>query len=164
MITPAPRTLSIAPSPPASVGSTVVRRAKRKSAPEDPAADQSILAAFRGGASVAQIARLTGRPQGAVTWVLKKAGLKPNDRRRPGVDERGDAAPDDPERSCPVQDAAFQQAMRRAIAAGAEMPPMIGVFRDPGPLNVRRLFEPVPRGSGCTSPASECADLHKAQD
>ena len=144
--------------------STAVREAEWKSRPDDPAAEHAIIAAFRGGASVAEIARRPGRPQGAVAWVLKKEGLKPNDRRRPRANERGDATRDDAARCCRSQDIAFQRAMRRAIAAGKEDPPMIGVFTDSRPLNAPKLFEPVPHGSSCTSPASECADLCQARD
>jgi hypothetical protein len=36
---------------------------------------------------------------------------------------------------------------------------MIGVFKDPRPLDAPRLFAPTPASSGCTSPASDCADL-----
>jgi hypothetical protein len=43
--------------------------------------DRAIIAAFRGGTSVAAIARRCGRSPRAVEWLLKKAGLKNNDRR-----------------------------------------------------------------------------------
>ncbi len=121
--------------------------------------DHAIIAAFRGGTSVAAIARRCGRPPRAVEWLLKKAGLKTNDRRRPRADDAGDAAPENPVRSCRRQDLAFQKAMRRAIAAGQEHPPMIGVFKDARPPNAPRLFVPVEISSGCGSPARECADL-----
>jgi len=49
--------------------------------------------------------------------------------------------------------------MLRAIAAGKENPPMVGVFKDLRPFDAPRLFEPVPHSSGCTSPALECAEL-----
>jgi hypothetical protein len=70
----------------------------------------------------------------------------------------------DPARRGPVrgghgQDLAFQKAMMRAIASGRERPPMIGIFKDPRPLNAPQLFEPVPHTSGCTSPALVCAEL-----
>ena len=58
------------------------------------------------------------------------------------------------------QDLAFQKAMRRAVAAGEENPPMIGVFKDGRPSNAPRLFVPVEISSGCGSPARECADLN----
>jgi hypothetical protein len=57
------------------------------------------------------------------------------------------------------QDLAFQQAMTRAVGAGLEKPPMIGVYRDARALDAPRLFAPVPHFSGCTSPARMCADL-----
>jgi hypothetical protein len=121
--------------------------------------DRAIIAAFRGGTSVAAIARRCGRPPRAVEWLLKKAGLKINDRRRPRADDAGDAAPENPVRSCRRQDLAFQKAMRRAVAAGQEHPPVIGVFKDARPPNAPRLFVPVEISSGCGSPARECADL-----
>jgi len=121
--------------------------------------DHAIIAAFRGGTSVAAIARRCGRPPRAVEWLLKKAGLKTNDRRRPRADDAGDAAPENPVRSCRRQDLAFQKAMRRAVAAGQENPPMIGVFKDARPSNAPRLFVPMEISSGCGSPARECADL-----
>jgi hypothetical protein len=64
-----------------------------------------------------------------------------------------------PEHPCRKQDLAFQKAMLRAIAAGKENPPLVGVFKDLRPLDAPRLFEPVPHSSGCTSPALECAEL-----
>lgn len=121
--------------------------------------DHAIIAAFRDGVSVAAIARRCGRSPRAIEWLLKKAGLKINDRRRPRADEAGDAPPPDPARCARKQDLAFQKAMRRAVLAGTESPPMVGVFTDPRPLDAPRLFTPVPHGSGCTSPAGECADL-----
>jgi len=65
----------------------------------------------------------------------------------------------DPTKSSQRADLAFQHAMRCAIAQGLERPPTIGVVKDIRPLNVPRLFEPVPHSSGCTSPALECAEL-----
>jgi hypothetical protein len=58
------------------------------------------------------------------------------------------------------QDVAFQRAMMKAALAGKEKPPMIGVFKDSRPLDVPRLFTPVERTSGCTSPAFVCAELN----
>jgi hypothetical protein len=58
------------------------------------------------------------------------------------------------------QDIAFQRAMMKAALAGREKPPMIGVFKDSRPLDVPRLFVPVERTSGCTSPALVCAELN----
>jgi len=146
-----------------SRGAVAIRRPRRKSNLND-SADQPIVAAYRGGASVAEIARRMRLPQGAVTWVLKKAGLKPNDRRRPRTDERGDVARDDAAQCCRAQDMAFQQAMRRAIAAGKERPPLDGVFIDKRPLDTRQVFIAVAHSSGCGSPASECADLYQPLD
>jgi hypothetical protein len=65
----------------------------------------------------------------------------------------------DPAASSYKSDLAFQRAMQSAIACGLERPPLVGVARDLRPLTAPRLFEPVPHSSGCTSPASECADL-----
>jgi hypothetical protein len=70
----------------------------------------------------------------------------------------------DPASSALKCDLAFQHAMRRAIAQGLEHPPAVGVFRDLRPLTAPRLFEPAPHASGCTSPASECADLAARPD
>jgi hypothetical protein len=41
---------------------------------------------------------------------------------------------------------------------------MIGIVKDIRPLNIPRLFEPVPHSSGCTSPALECAELVAPND
>ena len=117
------------------------------------------IAAFRSGTSVAAIARRRGTSPRAIEWLLKKSGLKTNDRRRPRPEDTGDEAPEEQERSCRSQDLAFQKAMRRAIAAREENPPGIGVFKDTRPLTAPRLFRPVEPSSGCGSPARECAEL-----
>jgi hypothetical protein len=64
------------------------------------------------------------------------------------------------QRSGRQQDIGFQRAMMKAALAGREKPPMIGVFKDSRPLDVPRLFTPVERTSGCTSPALVCAELN----
>jgi hypothetical protein len=107
-------------------------------------------------------ARRCGRSPRAVEWLLKKAGLKTNDRRRPRADDASDAAPENPVRSCRRQDLAFQKAMRRAVAAGEENPPMIGVFKDARPSNAPRLFVPVEISSGCGSPDLDAGDAGAA--
>jgi hypothetical protein len=78
--------------------------------------------------------------------------------RTPPINWNESGGPD-PTRSSRSADLAFQRAMRRATARGLEHPPMIGVVKDIRPLHTPRLFEPVPRSSGCTSPALECAEL-----
>jgi len=70
----------------------------------------------------------------------------------------------DPTRSSRSADLAFQQAMRCAVAYGLEHPPRIGVAKDNRPLIAPQLFDPVPRSSGCTSPALECAELMADDD
>jgi hypothetical protein len=72
---------------------------------------------------------------------------------------RNDAGGADPTASSYNADLAFQRAMQSAIARGLERPPLVGVARDLRPLTAPQLFEPVPRSSGCTSPAQECAEL-----
>jgi hypothetical protein len=67
-------------------------------------------------------------------------------------------------RSIRGQDLAFQRAMARAVAAGMEKPPLIGVYKDPRPLDAPRLFAPVQHSSGCTSPAHMCADAVSTRD
>jgi hypothetical protein len=124
-----------------------------------PLEEAAVISAFRQGIAITAIARRSGKPPGAIAWMLKKAGLKKNIHKRPSADEGGDAAPEDQPISFRRQDLAFQQAMRRAVALGKENPPMIGVYKDARPLDAPRLFEPVPHSSGCTSPARECADL-----
>jgi hypothetical protein len=89
---------------------------------------------------------------GATAGLRAKAG-KPPRRPRPGH------APACRGHPCRRQDLAFQKAMLRAIAAGREDPPMVGVCKDFRPFDAPRLFEPVPHSSGCTSPARECAEL-----
>jgi hypothetical protein len=116
------------------------------------------ISAFENGVAVAAIARQIGKHPGSVAWLLKTAGLKGNARSAPVDLDSSDAA-HDPAQSFPRCDRAFQRAMRRAIAAGREHPPMIGVFKDERPLEAPRRFEPVPRSSGCTSPALMCAEL-----
>jgi hypothetical protein len=86
---------------------------------------------------------------------IKIPGVKP-DGRQLRLHQPEDV---DPAASAQKGDLAFQNAMRCAIARGLERPPCIGVVKDRRPLNDPRLFEPVPHGSGCTSPASDCADL-----
>jgi hypothetical protein len=123
-----------------------------------------VISAFREGLAVAAIARRIGRKPGSVTWILKQAGLKPNNRVRPpprGARQSGHVDQTD---AFHAADVAFQQAMRRAIALGREHPPMIGIFKDDRPLDAPRLFEPVPHSSGCTSPALVCAELAPCVD
>jgi hypothetical protein len=122
-------------------------------------AEQAAIAAFKNGASVNQVAALSGRTPGSVEWLLKKSGLKKNDHRKPGRDEAGDAIAAPAAQSCRKADLAFQRAMHRAIKAGLEKPPMIGIYKDDRPLDAPRLFAPTPVSSGCTSPAADCADL-----
>ena len=117
------------------------------------------ISAFKNGVAVAAIARQIGKHPGSVAWLLKRAGLKGNACNAPVDIESSDDAAHDPARSFSRGDRAFQRAMRRAIAKGREHPPMIGVFKDERPLDAPRRFEPVPRSSGCTSPASMCAEL-----
>ena len=124
-----------------------------------PSEAAAVISAFKEGMAITAIARRSGRPSGAIAWMLKKAGLKKNVHKRPSADEGGDAAPEGQAISFRRQDLAFQQAMRRAVALGKENPPMIGVYKDERPLAAPRLFEPVPHTSGCTSAARECADL-----
>jgi hypothetical protein len=121
--------------------------------------EEAVIAAFKAGVAVAAIARHVGRSARSIQWTLRKAGLRPNPHKRPGALEPGDATIHDQATSFRDQDLAFQRAMARAIAAGQERPPMVGVRKDDRPLNARFVFEPVSRTSGCTSPASECADL-----
>jgi hypothetical protein len=59
------------------------------------ASEAAIITAYRQGIAVSAIARRTGKPLGAIEWTLKKAGLKRNDHKRPGVAEAGDATPED---------------------------------------------------------------------
>ena len=121
--------------------------------------EEAAIAAFKAGVAVAAIARDVGRTARSIQWTLRKAGLRPNPHKRPTAVEPGDATIHDQATSFRDQDLAFQRAMARAIAAGQEHPPMVGVRKDERPLNARFVFEPVPHTSGCTSPASECADL-----
>jgi hypothetical protein len=128
------------------------------------ASEAAIITAYRHGIAVSAIARRTGKPLGAIEWTLKKAGLKRNDHKRPGVAEAGDATPEDQSAAFRRQDLAFCRAMARAIASGRETPPLIGVHKDTRRLDVRKLLEPVAHSSGCTSPAQECADLGSPDD
>jgi hypothetical protein len=121
--------------------------------------EEAVIAAFKAGVAVAAIARHVGRTARSIQWTLRKAGLRPDPHKRPTAVEPGDATIHDQATSFRDQDLAFQRAMARAIAAGQEHPPMVGVRKDERPLNARFVFEPVPHTSGCTSPASECADL-----
>jgi hypothetical protein len=122
-------------------------------------AEQAAIAAFKNGASVNRVAVLIGRTPGSVEWLLKKNGLKKNDHRKPRTDESGDAVASPAVQSFRKADLAFQRAMHRAIKAGLEKPPMIGIYKDDRPLDAPRMFAPTPVSSGCTSPAADCADL-----
>jgi hypothetical protein len=122
-------------------------------------AEQAAIAAFKNGASVNRVAALIGRTPGSAEWLLKKNGLKRNDHRKPRADEGGDAIAEPMAKSRRKADLAFQRAMHRAIKAGLEKPPMIGIYKDDRPLDAPRLFTPAPVSSGCTSPAADCADL-----
>jgi hypothetical protein len=124
-----------------------------------PAEQAAAIAAFKNGASVNAVAGLLGKTPGSVEWLLKKSGLKKNDHKKPLPNEAGDSIAAPAARSFRKADLAFQRAMHRAIKAGLEKPPMIGVYKDKRPLDVPRLFAPAPHSSGCTSPAGDCADL-----
>jgi len=87
-----------------------------------------------------------------------KSSVPKKVKRTPPINHN-DSGGIDPTKSSQRADLAFQHAMRCAIAQGLEHPPTIGVVKDIRPLNVPRLFEPVPHSSGCTSPALECAEL-----
>jgi hypothetical protein len=91
--------------------------------------------------------------------ISSSAAATPAVAPAPGARPLHRAPAPEPGDACHRQDRAFTAAMMRAIARGWENPPMIGVFTDRRPLSAPRLFEPVPHSSGCTSPASECADL-----
>jgi hypothetical protein len=72
--------------------------------------------------------------------------------------EPGDTTIHDQATSFRDQDLAFQQAMARAIAAGQEHAPMVGVRKDDRPLNARFVFEPIGvdrcgRSGVCAAPA-----------
>jgi hypothetical protein len=121
--------------------------------------EEAVVAAFKEGIAVAAIARRAGKTPRAIEWTLRKVGLRTNPHKRPSAAEPGDASAHDQATSFRNQDTVFQRAMSRAIASGDEHPPMVGIHRDPRPLNARIVFEPVPHSSGCTSPARECADL-----
>jgi hypothetical protein len=121
--------------------------------------EQAAIAAFKNGASVNRVAALIGRTPGSVEWLLKKNGIKKNDHRKPRTDESGDAVASPAVQSFRKADLAFQRALHRAIKAGLEKPPMIGIYKDDRPLDAPRLFAPTPVSSGCTSPAADCADL-----
>jgi ubiquitin len=125
-----------------------------------PAEQAAAIAAFKRGASVNAVAALLGRSPGSVEWLLKKSGLKRNDHKKPQPHEAGDAIAAPAAQSFRKADLAFQRAMHRAIKAGLERPPMIGVYKDERPLDVPRLYAPAPHSSGCTSPAADCADLY----
>jgi hypothetical protein len=125
-----------------------------------PAEQAAAVAAFKNGASVNAVAALLGRTPGSVEWLLKKSGLRRNDHKKPRPHEAGDAIAAPATQSFRKADLAFQRAMHRAIKAGLEKPPMIGVYKDERPLDVPRLFAPAAHSSGCTSPASDCADLY----
>jgi len=106
--------------------------------------------------------RRIGRTAGLCGRRIKKACLKPIDRRPPLNHNDSDGA--DPPTFLQKSDTAFQHAMRYAIARGLERPPRIGVVKDHRPLKAPRLFEPVPHSSACTSPALECAELVARND
>jgi hypothetical protein len=105
------------------------------------------------------VAGRSGRRPGSIQWQRKKAGPKPNDRKRPTKRKARAPRPFDPAQALRKADLAFQHAMQCAVAQGREHPPMIGVFKDARRLDAPRLFEPVPYSSGCTSPALVCAEL-----
>jgi hypothetical protein len=125
-----------------------------------PAEKAAAIAAFKKGASVNTVASLLGKTPGSVEWLLKKHGLKRNDHKKPQPHEAGDPIAAPATQSFRKADLAFQRAMLRAVRAGLENPPMIGIYKDPRPLDAPRLFSPTPHVSGCTSPAADCADLY----
>ena len=105
-----------------------------------------------------QTAGAASLPPRVRTSARATAGPRVDAGKRPRLARSGNtpASRDHPFRR---QDLAFQKAVLRAIAAGKENPPAIGVFKDLRPFDAPRLFEPVPHASGCTSPARECAEL-----
>lgn len=124
-----------------------------------PAEQAAAISAFKNGASVNAVAGMLGKTPGSVEWLLKKNGLKRNDHKKPARHEAGNSIAAPAAQSYRKADLAFQKAMHRAIKAGLEKPPMIGIYKDDRPLDAPRLFAPSPHSSGCTSPASDCADL-----
>jgi ubiquitin len=124
-----------------------------------PTEQVAAISAFKNGASINAVASMLGKTPGSVEWLLKKNGLKRNDHKKPAPNEPGDSIAAPAAQSYRKADLAFQKAMHRAIKAGLEKPPMIGVYKDDRPLDAPRLFAPFPHSSGCTSPASDCADL-----
>jgi hypothetical protein len=124
-----------------------------------PAEQAAAVSAYKNGASVNAVASMLGRTPGSVEWLLKKNGLKRNDHKKPAAHEAGDSIATPAAQSYRKADLAFQKAMHRAIRAGLEKPPMVGIYKDHRPLDAPRLFAPSPHSSGCTSPASDCADL-----
>jgi hypothetical protein len=139
-----------------TLDNVVVPAADETCSPHEQAA---AISAFRNGASVNAVAALLGKSPGSVEWLLKKHGLKRNDHKKPLPHEAGDSIAAPAAQSFRKADLAFQKAMHRAIKTGLEKSPMVGVYKDTRPLDAPRLFAPAPHSSGCTSPASDCADL-----
>lgn len=123
---------------------------------------KTIIPTFRDQTPIAGPHRRVAKKSGSRGRPIKNSASKYADRTPPI--NRNDSGGTDPTKSSRSADLAFQRAMRRATARGLEHPPMIGVVKDIRPLNTPRLFEPVPRSSGCTSPALECAELAAHDD
>jgi len=118
---------------------------------------KTIIPALRDPTPIAGRDRRIAKKSGSLGRRIKNSAPKEVNRTLPI--NHNDSGGIDPTRSSQRADVAFQHAMRCAIAQGLEHPPTIGVVKDIRPLNVPRLFEPVPHSSGCTSPALECAEL-----
>jgi hypothetical protein len=118
---------------------------------------KTIIPALRDPTPITPRDRRIAKTSGSPGRRIKNSAPKDVNRTLPI--NHNDSGGIDPTMSSQRADLAFQHAMRCAIAQGLEHPPTIGVVKDVRPLNVPRLFEPVPHSSGCTSPALECAEL-----
>jgi hypothetical protein len=117
-----------------------------------PAEQAAAIAAFKNGASVNAVAALLGRTPGSVEWLLKKSGLKRNDHKKPQPNEAGDAIAAPAAQSFRKADLAFQRAMHRAIKAGLEKPPMVGIYRTSPGCSRRLHIPPAARPPPATAP------------
>jgi hypothetical protein len=122
--------------------------------------DQAIvISAVKHHAAISAIAPLGEQSPGSTKRLGKEPGRRKSNRTQPVAGDTDDPFSARSDNPALRQDLAFQKAMIRAIASGLEHPPMMGIQKDSRRLIAPRLFEPVPHHSGCTSPASECADL-----
>jgi hypothetical protein len=123
---------------------------------------KAIIDSFLGGERVTHIAKRLGRGESSIRYILERARVKPSRKYGTGgyaanlteiVSEKTYA------KIMKRNDKNFQAAMTRAMRAGHETPPGVGVVVDKRPPGFTRISSGVASLSGCGSPAQAMVDM-----